>query len=69
MLSDNNPILVQIKQAINNRIQKIAFDLTNGGAGSFEDYKTQCGIVKGLKAALYDIDDVVEQYMSGDDDE
>lgn len=42
--------------------------LNSGGAKDFAEYKEVCGVIRGLDAALREINDLSRNYMENDDD-
>jgi len=69
MSLQDDPLIIQIKLFINDEIAKIANSLANGSAGSFDDYKKQCGRIQGLRQSLAIVDDAIELYVNDEDDD
>jgi len=42
--------------------------LNSGGAKDFAEYKEVCGVIRGLDAALREINDLSRNYMEDEDD-
>ena len=63
-----NPLIQEIKLFISDEIDKIGRSMADGGVGTWDQYNKQVGRVKGLKDAIKLIDDVVEKYMTDDDE-
>lgn len=64
-----DPLVIQIKQNINDEIEKITHSLASGSAGTFDDYKKQCGKIQGLRYALGSVDEAIDMYLNDEDDE
>ncbi len=64
-----DPLVIQIKQNINDEIEKIVQSLANGSAGTFDDYKKHCGKIQGLRYAIVCVDEAIDMYLNDDDDE
>ena len=42
--------------------------LKSGGAKDFAEYREVCGVIRGLNAALREVNDLSRNYMEDDDD-
>lgn len=63
----DDPIIQDIQHRIDKEIVKIAESLASGSAGSFDEYKKQCGRIAGLKESLRLINDSIDKYVNDDD--
>ncbi len=62
-----DPLIIQIKQNINDEIDKITNSLASGSAGTFDDYKKQCGKIQGLRHAIICVDEAIDMYLNDED--
>ena len=57
---------------LTNKIQDLKMDgeahLAAGAAKDYAEYKEVCGMIRGLNAALRDIEDLSRNYMEDEDD-
>jgi len=65
----DDPLILDIKDRINNEMIRISEGLGKGSAASYEDYKSKVGIVRGLKDAIRLIDEVIEIYIKDIDND
>jgi hypothetical protein len=68
MSLEQDPLIVDIKAKINDEITRITDWLTDGKADSYSDYKRACGLIRGRKNSLSDIDDCIKNYLRDDDE-
>ena len=61
-------VLEMATQANNEEIDHLTADLIAGRAKDFADYKWHCGIIRGLRKANNQLEDVSLRVMEEDDD-
>jgi hypothetical protein len=53
---------------INERIQDLNGALSDGVAKDFADYRGMCGVIKGLRTAQFELNDLVKRIKESDDE-
>lgn len=53
---------------INERIESLNAALSDGTAKDYADYKGMCGVIKGLRTAQYELNDLVRKIKDFDDE-
>jgi len=53
---------------INDRIQDLNGALSDGVAKDFADYRGMCGVIKGLRTAQFELNDLVKRIKESDDE-
>lgn len=57
-----------LNQKINERIQDLNGALSDGVAKDFADYRGMCGVIKGLRTAQFELNDLVKRIKESDDE-
>ena len=57
-----------LNQKINDRIQDLNGALSDGVAKDYADYKGMCGVIKGLRTAQFELNDLVRKIKESDDE-
>jgi hypothetical protein len=57
-----------LNQKINERIQDVSGSLCDGVAKDYADYKGMCGVIKGLRTAQYELNDLLRKIKDDDDE-
>lgn len=57
-----------LNQKINERIQDLNGALSDGVAKDYADYKGMCGVIKGLRTAQFELNDLVRKIKESDDE-
>ena len=53
---------------INERIQDLNGALSDGVAKDYADYRGMCGVIKGLRTAQFELNDLVKRIKESDDE-
>jgi len=57
-----------LNQKINERIQDVSGSLCDGVAKDYADYKGMCVVIKGLRTAQYELNDLLRKIKDDDDE-
>jgi hypothetical protein len=57
-----------LNSKINERIQDLNGALSDGVAKDFADYRGMCGVIKGLRTAQFELNDLVRKIKESDDE-
>ena len=57
-----------LNQKINDRIQDFNGALSTGAAKDFADYKEMCGVIRGLRTAQLELNDLLRKIKELDDE-
>ena len=57
-----------LNQKINDRVMDISRTLSDGVAKDFADYRGMCGVIKGLRTAQFELNDLVRKIKESDDE-
>lgn len=63
----NDPLLAYVRAKLEEEINVVASNLANGSVSSFDDYKRQTGMIKGMKLALTLLAEAEKHYLADDD--
>ena len=63
----DDPIILRIKQDIDEEINELSNALAGGCASSYEHYKTMVGMVSAYRKSKLIIDDVLKNYTNDDE--
>ncbi len=57
-----------LNQKINDRAQDLIGTLSDGVAKDYADYRGMCGVIKGLRTAQFELNDLVRKIKESDDE-
>lgn len=57
-----------LNKKINERIQDINGSLCDGTAKDYAEYRGMCGVIKGLRTAQYELNDLLRKIKESDDE-
>ena len=57
-----------LNSKINERIQDLNGALSDGVAKDFADYRGMCGVIKGLRTAQFELNDLLRKIKESDDE-
>jgi len=57
-----------LNSKINERIQDLNGTLSDGVAKDYADYRGMCGVIKGLRTAQYELNDLLRKIKESDDE-
>ena len=57
-----------LNQRINERVQDVSGSLCDGVAKDYADYRGMCGVIKGLRTAQYELNDLLRKIKDDDDE-
>ena len=57
-----------LNSKINERIQDLNGTLSDGVAKDYADYRGMCGVIKGLRTAQFELNDLVRKIKESDDE-
>jgi len=57
-----------LNQKITERVMDITRTLSDGVAKDYADYKEMCGVIKGLRTAQLELNDLVRKIKESDDE-
>ena len=57
-----------LNQKINERVQDLNGALSDGTAKDYADYRGMCGVIKGLRTAQFELNDLLRKIKDDDDE-
>ena len=57
-----------LNQKINERVQDLTGALSDGTAKDYADYRGMCGVIKGLRTAQFELNDLLRKIKDDDDE-
>ena len=57
-----------LNQKLNERVMDLTRSLSDGVAKDYAEYKGMCGVIKGLRTAQYELNDLLRKIKESDDE-
>jgi hypothetical protein len=57
-----------LNQKLNERVLDISRSLSDGVAKDYADYRGMCGVIKGLRTAQFELNDLLRKIKDDDDE-
>ena len=57
-----------LNQRVNDRVEELTRALSDGVAKDFADYRGMCGVIKGLRTAQFELNDLLRKIKENDDE-